>query len=518
LNQKSHNSIRGWIGRHKLLVGLLLLPAITLLFLMEERLRGSLSLRRYIRNLQAQGVKMSARDFILPRADGENGAPDVLAAVTNLSPGTVLPKSYPPRMRLTSAGHAILGFREEEWVEQKITNRWEQLAEDLAANQDTLARIQTALAKPSLDCEFDPTLGPRAEFKHLPVPKTLTQWFGPRIALGLHEGNTRNTLKDLLTEINLPRMLAHDGIVISELVRCAIAAVARTDTWEALHADGWTEGDLAQMQEAWERLQFAQPMVRALEGERVFAQSSYLLMRKSNSETVGVLYGLEEYMTDERPGWEQTLRNVAGGQAVADFLKKQVYCRLWRFAWLDQDEVRYLRHLEQLIRLTRDAVREKSLHKIQPLVDDLVSRSQNRGLYNRLRYPSVMSVNSLSRVLDRVMRAETERSLVLAAVALSRYKLRHGAMAQSLSDLVPEFLSSTPVDYMDGQPLRFSVESGAGFVLYSVGEDGQDDGGDASLLSGKTNSRLAWNYKDVVWPSPATEAEVEAYRAESAKN
>ena len=35
--------------------------------------------------------------------------------------------------------------------------------------------------------------------------------------------------------------------------------------------------------------------------------------------------------------------------------------------------------------LSRDAVREKSFQKIQPLVADLALQFQNRGLYNRLR-------------------------------------------------------------------------------------------------------------------------------------
>jgi len=182
------NSIGVWLGRHKLLLALLFLPTITLLFLVEERVRGGLLLGRYIRHLKAQGEKMNPRDFILPPVSSENGAPEVLAATKDLAPGTVLPNSYPPRMRLTPAGHAVIGFREEEWIEGKVTNRWEQLAGDLERNKGTLDRIQSALAKPVLDCGFDPTLGPHATFPHLAVPKKLTQWFGPRVALGLHEG------------------------------------------------------------------------------------------------------------------------------------------------------------------------------------------------------------------------------------------------------------------------------------------------------------------------------------------
>src|SRR6266700_2237369 len=197
-------------SHRKLLLVVVLPPLILLGFLLAEHLRGHIALARYLRTLRAHGEKVSARDFLSQIPQGENGAPEVLAAAKDLKPGLVLPRTYPPRMRLTPSGHAIIGFREEQWVEDKVTNRWESLAADLEANQVALNRVQAALAKPVLNCEFDPTLGPLARFPHLPVPKTLTQWFGPRIALGLHEGRTRQTLRDLITEIELPRLPAAD--------------------------------------------------------------------------------------------------------------------------------------------------------------------------------------------------------------------------------------------------------------------------------------------------------------------
>ena len=421
-------------------------------------------------------------------------------------------------MRLTPLGHAIIGFREDQWVEDKVTNHWDSLATDLETNAATLNRIEAAMAKPVLNCEFDPTLGPLARFPHLPVPKTLTQWFGPRIALGFHEGRTRETLADLITETELPRLLAADGIVISELVRVAIAAVARSDTWEALQAEGWTDDDLARLQRAWEDQRFAAPMVRAFEGERIFAQSSYQLMRDSNQQAAAILFWTSDNLPeDERASWQRVIRELPGGAATVDFLKKELFCRLWRFAWIDQDQLHYLRYLQGLAALGREASRQKSLQKLQPLEDDLVLKFQNHGLYDRLRYFSEMSVGALSRSLNRTMKAETERSMVLAAIAIKRYALRHGRLPESLDALVPELLSSIPLDYMNGEALRFHHQPDGGFVLYSVGEDGTDDGGNANLRPDKTISRVLWNRKDVVWPAPATVAEVEAFRRESAK-
>jgi len=511
------HQIGGWAGRHKLLLAFLLLPVLLLAFLVVEHVRGRISLARYKVRLHAQGEKMTAREFISPPPPGENGAPEVLAAAKDLTNGPILPNGYPPRMRLTPAGHAVVGFREEQWVEEKTTNNWEQLAADLETNQTTLDRIITAMAKPVLNCEFDPSLGPRALFPHLQVPKKLAHWLGSRVQLGLHEVRTHEIVQDLATEIDLPRLLAQDGIIISELVRDAVAAVARADTWEALQADGWTDDDLARIQQAWKKQEFAANMARALEGERVFAQSSYALMRNSNEETAAIFYTIQDYLPEERPRWERVLSDLQGGQSVADFLKQGVYCRVWRFAWLEQDELRYLKYLQGLIGLARHASKEKSLQKLEPLADELALKFHNRGLYDRLRYPSQMSVDSLSRVLTRAMRAETERSLVLAAIALKRYALRHGGPPPSLSSLVPEFLPSVPVDYMVGQPLRFRPQPDGSFLLYSVGEDGKDEGGDTRLRPGKTNTSMLWERNDVVWPVPATAAELEVYRNDSGK-
>ena len=45
-----------------------------------------------------------------------------------------------------------------------------------------------------------------------------------------------------------------------------------------------------------------------------------------------------------------------------------------------------------------------------------------------------------------------------------------------LSDLVPTFLEEVPTDPFDGIPLRYK-QLIKGYLLYSIGEDGVDDGG-----------------------------------------
>jgi hypothetical protein len=300
-------------------------------------------------------------------------------------------------------------------------------------------------------------------------------------------------------------------------VRIAIAAIARTDTWEALQAEGWTDEDLARVQQAWASQSFAAGMARSLEGELVFGTQSYASMRKSNEQAIQMVYGMEEYLPtadSDRPFWEQILRNLPGGEPTADFLKKQVYCRVWRFAWLDQDERRYLKFMEQLLVISRSAITNMSFAALEPAINRLGADSMSKNLYDKLRYPTPDEAATLSRAVRKAMHAETERSLVICAVALKRYTLRHGSPPASLDALVPEFLPAVPIDYMDGKPSKYRLDSGSAFVLYSVGADGKDGGGDATLLPDKTNRRNLWDRKDWVWPAPALPDEIIAYRKE----
>jgi hypothetical protein len=87
-----------------------------------------------------------------------------------------------------------------------------------------------------------------------------------------------------------------------------------------------------------------------------------------------------------------------------------------------------------------------------------------------------------------------------------------------LNDLAPEFFSAIPIDPYDGKPLRYHPNADGTYLLYSVGENGVDDGG-APTLSTELKS-MYWQYqkaRDWVWPQPATRAEIQAFYAHPPK-
>ncbi|HOB33237.1 MAG TPA: hypothetical protein PKH32_10205 [Verrucomicrobiota bacterium] len=88
----------------------------------------------------------------------------------------------------------------------------------------------------------------------------------------------------------------------------------------------------------------------------------------------------------------------------------------------------------------------------------------------------------------RFFAAEARVRSARTAIAVERYRRAHEeSLPPALTNLVPEFLGEVPLDPFDGQPLRF-VTTPKGFIVYSIGPDGVDNGGaervDWSMRSG----------------------------------
>ncbi len=77
---------------------------------------------------------------------------------------------------------------------------------------------------------------------------------------------------------------------------------------------------------------------------------------------------------------------------------------------------------------------------------------------------------------ERVFRTHTTIATTRTAIALERYRQKHGDWPKSLDLLAPEFMNEVPTDLYVGKPLVYRrVERGV--IVYSVGLDRKDDGG-----------------------------------------
>jgi hypothetical protein len=83
---------------------------------------------------------------------------------------------------------------------------------------------------------------------------------------------------------------------------------------------------------------------------------------------------------------------------------------------------------------------------------------------------------AVTKVQDAHDRAEQIQRNVQVAFALAAYHHDRGRYPARLDDLVPTYIKAVPVDLFSGKPPIYGL-SGKGYLLYSVGANGKDDGG-----------------------------------------
>jgi hypothetical protein len=96
-------------------------------------------------------------------------------------------------------------------------------------------------------------------------------------------------------------------------------------------------------------------------------------------------------------------------------------------------------------------------------------------------------------------RAATQFELIRLAFALAAYRADQGAYPPKLADLAPKYVAKVPRDIFNDSELHYRRE-GDGYLLYSVGPNGKDDGG-----KGYDDCKAAESWDDVAVrvPGPA---------------
>jgi hypothetical protein len=80
--------------------------------------------------------------------------------------------------------------------------------------------------------------------------------------------------------------------------------------------------------------------------------------------------------------------------------------------------------------------------------------------------------------------AATDHRCMTVLLAAEQYRREQGDYPRQLTDLVPKYLADLPADPINGESLRMRYESDR-FVVYGVGSNEQDDGGDIDEVPGR---------------------------------
>jgi hypothetical protein len=249
--------------------------------------------------------------------------------------------------------------------------------------------------------------------------------------LRAQEGDMKGALHSCRALLNAARSLGDEPLLISQLIRIAGVAVA-CSTIERVLAQGEPEpDDLIELQKLLEEEERFPRLLVAVRGERG---------------------GIHECLNSLESG-ALSLTRAAGTTPSA-------WDRLTDYASRDQIRSRHPAFLALHTEMVRIAAlpahkRDEPLEALDAKV-----RSEPPGSVIRLLMPAITKVDDAARRTDGHLRC------LIAAVAAERYRRRHGHLPDRLGQLVPEFLSTIPLDSKDGEPLRFH-ERDDRVVIYS---------------------------------------------------
>lgn len=134
--------------------------------------------------------------------------------------------------------------------------------------------------------------------------------------------------------------------------------------------------------------------------------------------------------------------------------------------------------------------------RLSPLQREMEAQTSSvRYVFARMLLPA------LSRAVLSHYRGIGDRRLAGTALAVRHYQVDHaGQFPAKLADLVPAYLSSVPMDPLaQGKPLNYRAD-GEEPAIWSVGEDGRDDGGSTAPAddAAKRPPGNRWQRKDAV--------------------
>ena len=365
-------------------------------------------------------------------------------------------------------------------------------------------------------CDLDYKKGFDLQLAHLASLKRSAQWLSASTLYNLHQGSPQKACADVRAMLALVKGDTDERILISQLVRIAIGAIGANATWEILQNPDVSDDDLAQLQQDWQSLDFSKSLEQALVFERAQDLQEFAQTRTS-TEKFNRFWG---YFYAPNNPVENDLDQM-GPIRRSLFLRKWDELR-WRWFWSYQDELYGLQSLQVVIDATLIAETNKSFQAVQSFTDtNLTPLNIKRNSVNPMNgLRTAFSAGAFSATLRKVARIETARNMVITAIVLKRYELRHHQLPVTLDRLTPDLLQAVPIDCMDGQRLRYRRNADGTFLLYSVGENGVDDGGDPSLEKFVKSSNHYWQNDhalDWVWPQPATPEEIKNYYAQPPK-
>jgi len=323
----------------------------------------------------------------------------------------------------------------------------------LARQEEGLKLLVEAASRDKCDFNVDYSQGFETDLSHLANSRRAARVLGFAAVVAAADGDADAAAKYSWALFTIGNHLAYESLTISQLVRCAIFGIGYgylgdvsslcgiPPEWRARLSkefSRYTDWD-TWVNMTYERIMALADMETWVEGKARFGDYETLLARPAPEIFAGLLTWL---LFDSR----------LLGPLVAKM-----------------NAIKYLQLSEEYDQLQRNPSYQLS--------------DEYWAFADEPDWPRIYAVAygfaspwGLARARGEMRKVRAKAIVAQVGLALSTCKDETGSYPGRLSALAPTFLDEVPLDPYSDEPLIYRRE-GEGFVVYSVGYDGEDDGG-----------------------------------------
>jgi len=294
---------------------------------------------------------------------------------------------------------------------------------------------------------------------HLAALKRCSQTLQLRAIAELQNGQPEKALADVKLALQLTDKIRTEPFLISHLVRIAMMQITLQPVWEGLAEHRWSEEQLVALDGELAKLDFLADYKLSMRGEMGCQGDEVDRLRRHPEQ----LHNLSGYYDDEGSG---NRLSFSGG----------LIARLIPAGWFYQNRLNCARMMVEyyipLADVNQQIISPAAVRHADEALRAETKKTTPDNILEKMLLPA------LGNAAKKFAYAQESVDLVRVAIALERYRLAHGEYPESFDVLSPQFITKLPHDVINGQPLHYRRTSDGQFVLYSVGWNETDDGGE----------------------------------------
>jgi hypothetical protein len=356
----------------------------------------------------------------------------------------------------------------------------------VARHEAEFRLLQEGSRRPACRFPVEWEKGFEALFPHPGQARDAIRFLVAKALVDARDGRAGAALNDLATAIRMSNHLSAEPTLVAQLVRVACIAIVSARLPEVLEKAPPTAQESRAFYDLLGQVDMIGPWVHGMEGERACGLWAFDYVRRSPKNVV-VMFSMSGVAQDSARA-----RRRRFALRALDSLARVVW-----MPFLKLDETYFIRAWGETMALYKKPSRESRADLVR-FDETIRDRWPRYAIMTRTVFPV------FSRASEARDKGIATIGLMQAALALRAYQVEHGEYPGSLAQLKARGGWAIPDDPFSGKPFIYrpdvaqppSAGNGRapkGYLIYSVGPDGKDDGGlDYGTAAKRNRGQRGW--------------------------